>query len=323
MNFKDFNDKIIYNTKVKRYRDGSYTLTYCNRRVFVNQEEKQEFIEFCESDKAEETTDTTDTGNEKCKKLVYKFKKYQRKEGEKARRKSKNEFYQKRKEERTDSMKRAIDKVYDLAFQNEWSYFMTVTIDPEQFDRDDPLLVCKKLSKWLGNQVTRKGLKYLLIPEHHKNGGIHAHALINDCFNLVHSGRYLYSGKAYKAETLQEKGIDVSLLKPVYNVPEWKYGFSTAIPVDGSPARLACYITKYITKDCKKIFGKYYLSSRNLNRDTEISLCNSEKFDELKNNPLYRGGMAFKYNSDFRLDPNDDREVPDDILEYLAKRGAL
>ena len=220
-------------------------------------------------------------------------------------------------------MKRAVDKVYDLAFQNEWSYFMTITIDPEQFDRQDVKEVYKKLSAWLRNQVSRKGLKYLLIPEQHKNGGIHAHALINDCFKLEHSGRYLYSGKAYKSETLQKKGIDINLLKPVYNVPEWKYGFSTAIPVDGNPARLACYITKYITKDCKKIFGKYYLSSRNLNRDTEISLCNSEKFDELKNNPLYRGGMAFKYSSDFRLDPNDDREVPDDILEYLAKRGAL
>ncbi len=310
MNFNDFNDKIIYNTKVKRYRDGSYTLTYCNRRVFVNQEEKQEFIEFCES---EETEKTEDTGKAKVTEIVKKFETSKLSEAQK----------QKRKEDRTDNMKRAVDKVYDLAFQNEWSYFMTITIDPEQFNREDTLLVCKKLSKWLGHQVERKGLKYLLIPEQHKNGGIHAHALINDCFKLEHSGRYLYSGKAYKAETLQKKGIDINLLKPVYNVPEWKYGFSTAIPVDGNPARLACYITKYITKDCKKIFGKYYLSSRNLNRDTEISLCNSEKFDELKNNPLYRGGMAFKYSSDFRLDPNDDREVPDDILEYLAKRGAL
>ena len=310
MNFNDFNDKIIYNTKIKRYRDGSYTLTYCNRRVFVNQEEKQEFIEFCES---EETEKTEDPGKAKVTEIVKKFEASKLSEAQK----------QKRKEERTDHMKTAVDKIYDLAFQNEWSYFMTITIDPEQFDRQDVKEVYKKLSAWLRNQVSRKGLKYLLIPEQHKNGGIHAHALINDCFKLEHSGRYLYSGKAYKAETLQKKGIDINLLKPVYNVPEWKYGFSTAIPVDGNPARLACYITKYITKDCKKIFGKYYLSSRNLNRDTEISLCNSEKFDELKNNPLYRGGMAFKYSSDFRLDPNDDREVPDDILEYLAKRGAL
>ncbi len=309
MNFNDFNDKIIYNTKVKRYRDGSYTLTYCNRRVFVNQGEKQEFIEFCES---EETEKSENTGKAKVTEIVNKF------EASKL-----SETPKKRKEERTDNMKRAVDKVYDLAFQNEWSYFMTITIDPEQFDRQDVKEVYKKLSAWLRNQVSRKGLKYLLIPEQHKNGGIHAHALINDCFKLEHSGRYLYSGKAYKSETLQKKGIDINLLKPVYNVPEWKYGFSTAIPVDGNPARLACYITKYITKDCKKIFGKYYLSSRNLNRDTEISLCNSEKFDELKNNPLYRGGMAFKYSSDFRLDPNDNREVPDDILEYLAKRGAL
>lgn len=306
----EFKDKVLYNTKIKRYRDGSYTLTYCNRRVFVNQEEKKEFIKSID---LEDSTKTEDIGNEKVKEIVNKFESSQ----------TTTEQKQKRKEERTDHMKTAVDRIYDIAFQNEWDYFLTITIDPEQFDSKDVKEVYKKLSKWLNNKQQRKGLKYLLIPEQHKNGGIHAHALINDCFKLEHSGRYLYSGKAYKAETLQKKGIDINLLKPVYNVPEWKYGFSTAIPVDGNPARLACYITKYITKDCKKIFGKYYLSSRNLNRDTEISLCNSGKFDELKNNPLYRGGMAFKYSSDFRLDPNDDREVPDDILEYLAKRGAL
>lgn len=306
----EFKDKVLYNTKIKRYRDGSYTLTYCNRRVFVNQEEKKEFIKSID---LEDSTKTEDIGNEKVKEIVNKFESSQ----------TTTEQKQKRKEERTDHMKTAVDRIYDIAFQNEWDYFLTITIDPEQFDSKDVKEVYKRLRNWLSDRVKLKGLKYLLIPEQHKNGGIHAHALINDCFKLEHSGRYLYNGKAYKAETLQKKGIDINLLKPVYNVPEWKYGFSTAIPVDGNPARLACYITKYITKDCKKIFGKYYLSSRNLNRDTEISLCNSEKFDELKNNPLYRGGMAFKYSSDFRLDPNDDREVPDDILEYLAKRGAL
>ncbi len=306
----EFKDKVLYNTKVKRYRDGSYSLTYCNRRIFVNQGEKEEFrksLDLEETDKAE------DTGNEKVKEIVNKFESSQ----------TTTEHKRKRKEERTDNIKHAVDRIYDIAFQNEWDYFLTITIDPEQFDSKDVKEVYKRLRNWLSDRVKLKGLKYLLIPEQHKNGGIHAHALINDCFKLEHSGRYLYNGKAYKAETLQKKGIDINLLKPVYNVPEWKYGFSAAIPVDGNPARLACYITKYITKDCKKIFGKYYLSSRNLNRDTEISLCNSEKFDELKNNPLYRGGMAFKYSSDFRLDPNDDREVPDDILEYLAKRGAL
>lgn len=306
----EFKDKVLYNTKVKRYRDGSYTVTYCDRRCFVNQEEKEAFRKSLD---LEETEQPEDNGNSKVTEIVNKFEASKLSEVQK----------QKRKEERTDNMKHAVDKIYDLAFQNEWNYFMTITIDPEQFDSKDVKEVYKRLRVWLTHQVSRKGLKYLLIPEYHENGGIHAHALINDCFKLEHSGRYLYRGKAYKADTLRNKGIDVNILKPVYNVPEWKYGFSTAIPVDGSPARLACYITKYITKDCKKIFGKYYLSSRNLNRDTEISLCNSEKFDELKNNPLYRGGMAFKYSSDFRLDENDDREVPDDILEYLAKRGAL
>lgn len=306
----EFKDKVVYNTKIKRYRDGSYTVTYCNRYIFVNQEEKEAYYKYLDS---LETDESNDIGDDKVTEIVNKFEASQ----------TTTEQKQKRKEERTDHMKTAVDKIYDIAFQNEWNYFMTITIDPEQFNSKDVKEVYKRLRYWLSNQVKLKGLKYLLIPEQHKNGGIHAHALINDCFKLEHSGRYFYSGKAYKAETLQKKDINISLLKPIYNVPEWKYGFSTAIPVDGNPARLACYITKYITKDCKKIFGKYYLSSRNLNRDTEISLCDSEKFDELKNNPLYRGGMAFKYTSDFRLDSNDDREVPDDIITYLAKRGAL
>lgn len=302
----EFYDKVLYNTKVKRYRDGSYTVTYCNSRIFVNKEEQEEYFKTLDPAELLKSDNAVDTS--KVKKIIKKYKA------------SKENGNEKPKEERTDSMKRAIDKIYDIALQNEWSYFLTITIDPEQFDSKDVKEVYKRLSKWLNNNQQRKGLQYLLIPEYHKNGGIHAHALINDCFNLEHSGRYLYQGKAYKEDSLKGMGIDVDTLKPVYNVPEWKYGYSTAIPVDGTPARLANYITKYITKDCKKIFGKYYLSSRNLNRETEIQLCNTDKFDELKRTAQHHGGMSFKYNSDFRLDPNDSREVPDDILSYLSKK---
>ncbi len=127
------------------------------------------------------------------------------------------------------------------------------------------ILLRKKLRRWLENQVKRKDMKYLLIPERHKNGGIHCHALINDCFDMVDSGTRLVTGynKPVTLKTIDEKK-NLHVRNVVYNIPEWKYGFSTAIPVENNSAALAFYITKNILqKGNNKIFGKYYWSSRN------------------------------------------------------------
>lgn len=227
---------------------------------------------------------------------------------------------------RDDSTKRAIDKVYDIAFQNDWDYFITCTISPENgFDRNNPDEVYKKLSIWLRNNVSRLGLKYLIIPEYHpeKDEGIHIHGLVNDVLPRVDSGRTLYNGKAWRTDDLKKKGFYKDSLKPIYNLPTWKYGFTTAIPVTGSPARLACYITKYITKDCKKIFGKFYLSSRNCRRDVDTIFCNSDKFNEIPREPVNKFGLQLKYESEFKFSENDSRNPTESILQYLSERGAL
>ena len=146
--------------------------------------------------------------------------------------------------ERTEEWLRVVrDKVRDIVLMNDFKYFLTITIDPEKIDSFDVFEVHKKLNKWLKNQVTRKGLQYVLIPEYHKSGRIHAHALINDVFKLEDSGIKTKSGKV------------------IYNVPEWRYGFTTAIPLDSNKVRLSNYVTKYITKGSEKIFGKYFWSS--------------------------------------------------------------
>lgn len=45
--------------------------------------------------------------------------------------------------------------------------------------------------------------------------------------------------------------------RPVYNMLDWKYGFSTCVPLDENYERTANYIVKYITKsDSGKIFGE-------------------------------------------------------------------
>ena len=292
------------NTKVKIYRDGSCSVVYSDTRIF----KPPDVIIKYPDDYSTYIPERDDTFN---------LSAYLSREHHK----DLHKYY--KNEVRSDSMKRAIDKVYDIAFQNEWSYFLTCTIAEGDFDRNSPQEVYKKLCNWLRNRVKRDGLKYLLIPEYHpqKKQGIHFHALINDVLTLEDSGRCVYSdGKAWRREDLAQRGIDTTAYKTIYNVPCWKYGYSTAIPVSGSPARLACYITKYITKDCKKIFGKFYLSSRNCVRDVEIKVYNTDVFSEIPSKPINKGGVNLKYTSDFRLKDNDERDPGKEILEYLAEK---
>lgn len=316
-----------YNTKIKCYKDGSYTAIYTNTGIFLP---KNELI-ISEDEEARKCQAAigrmlSEQKKEKAQKLYEECK-----NSDKEIAKQYVEGFERQRELnaercRTDNMKRAIDKVYDIAFQNDWSFFITCTIKPnEDFNRDNPQEVYKKLREWLSNNVKRKGLQYLIIPEYHpeKNEGIHFHGLVNDVLPRADSGRTLFNGKAWRTEDLKAKGFYRDSLKTIYNLPTWKYGFTTAIPVSGSPARLACYITKYITKDCKKIFGKYYLSSRNIRRDVDTIICNSDKFSELKFEPIQKFGLQMKYESDFKFSENSDINPTEGILKYLSERGAL
>lgn len=208
-----------YNTKTRVYPNGLTKTTYCNTSIFKYPEDK---IYFDVPSKKRKLTHSSNEGKH-----------------------------------RADNLKRAKDKLFDLVYCNDWSYFVTVTFNPDEVDSFNVRSVMKKLNKWLDNFVQRKGLKYLLVPEYHKSGRIHCHLLTNDVFELVDSGKRSGGRK-------------------VYNIPAWKYGFSTAVPVSGEKLRLSCYITKYITKDSKPIFGRYYWSSRNIVRDPEIVLTNTD-----------------------------------------------
>ena len=289
-------DTAEYNTKIKVFKDGTTNITYCSDRVFGQKtiketDDKEKEIDFemrSGYDKGLLRCHPDNTEWEYDRKLKKDLEEYQESWRE----------YDRNCRKRTDTMKRAKDKVFDIVYQNEFVYFVTPTLRvDDSIDRTDPKAVLKKLSKWLNNQQQRKGLSYLLIPEYHENGGIHAHALINDTLQFADSGRRIYKGKAWKIEDLQNNHVYWQGLKPVYNISDWKYGFSTAIPLDGERLRVAHYVTKYITKDCKKIFGKYYWSSRDLIRDTETIYTNTD-FESL-NLKEYQCtlGMRFKYES--------------------------
>ena len=177
------------------------------------------------------------------------------------------------------SQRRAKAKIMDIALCNPFSYFFTWTLDGQLIDRYDIEIVYKKVRVFLSNAVQRKGFQYVLVPEYHqiKDGeekpAIHMHGLCN-------LGKVKIQPACYVKGPRAGMQIQDNSGRPVYNMVAWKYGFSTCIPVDGQYERTVNYLSKYITKSDEKIFGKWYLSSRNLKKSPEIIPLNGINFNE-------------------------------------------
>lgn len=148
------------------------------------------------------------------------------------------------------AQRRAFNRVRDLVSCNNWKWFITFTLDENEISRTDYNDVIKKLNVWLSNRVQRHGLKYVIVPEFHSDGAaIHFHGVVNELPKVVYSGKR----KRYASGT-----------KRVYNVADWPYGFSTAIKCSGDGAQVGGYIAKYITKESRKVGGRYFLHGGDL-----------------------------------------------------------
>ena len=265
-------EKIYYNTKVFTYRDGRKKYVFASKNIFTPPTEY----------KPEEKQKTP-------REIIKKPPKEKTKKLEKA--------YHERSE------KRAKDSIFDLIYQNDFTHFYTITFDQTKIDRMNPKEISRKIQDFLHNAVKRKGLKYVLVAERHKKGGIHLHFLGNNVFTLVDSGTRLLYGKykkPVKLETIKKRKIPPERIKKiVYNVKELDYGFTTAIETDGDPYYLASYVTKYVTKDMKKIFGKYYWHSRNLVQTPEVEFTQTYFHDVVAQEHESPVGIVFKYKSEF------------------------
>lgn len=171
-------------------------------------------------------------------------------------------------EPRNDSIKRAKDQIFDLVLNNEFEYFFTGTINPDLHDSKSPFELLKPVQQWLKDMVRRYGLHYIMIAERHKKGGIHFHGLLKSDkeLNMVYSGTKLYKG--HKKPVSDDKAEKMKLFegREVYNLKSWSFGFTTCIKLQGDRMNTAFYVTKYITKDCKKIFGRFFWHSQNLKK---------------------------------------------------------
>ncbi|MBQ9753064.1 MAG: hypothetical protein IJV81_09620 [Paludibacteraceae bacterium] len=149
------------------------------------------------------------------------------------------------------SMRRARAKLRRLALANDFRWFVTLTLDPAKIDRNDGAAVARALGLWADNMVRRKGLKYILVPELHRKGGIHFHGFFNDAVRVTDSGHKDTGGH------------------PIYNLPEWTLGFTTAIELYGDYPSAVGYVTKYIGKQELRPMGRWYYSGGALNEPSK------------------------------------------------------
>lgn len=165
------------------------------------------------------------------------------------------------------SARRARNRLYDLAWCNpELRWFVTLTLDARVVgDRYDTGAQAKRLRRWLDNQVRRRGLAYIVVPEYHKDGAIHWHGLVNDALELVASPAIIArdGGRPYKPRDGDERARALSDgAHVVYNVMQWRFGFSTAIELYGERRAAVGYVSKYITKAARQgqgcIGGRWY-----------------------------------------------------------------
>ena len=150
------------------------------------------------------------------------------------------------------SINRTKNKIIDLCRANNWEYFLTLTFAPDKVDRYDYSECSKKLSQWLKDfkKLYCNDLKYVVVPEQHKDGAWHFHALVSN-LNIK----------------LKESGLTDKKGNEVYNLPYYHYGFTTATEVKDTN-KASNYILKYITKDlCSVTRGKKrYWASKNLDK---------------------------------------------------------
>lgn len=153
------------------------------------------------------------------------------------------------------SMRRARAKLRRLALANHFEYFVTLTLDPAKIDRYDGAAITKKLGQWCDNMVRRHGLRYILVPERHKDGAIHFHGFM--------------AGHGLEA---RDSGVEWDG-RPVYNLPQWGLGFTTAQRLYGEYPAAVAYCCKYIGKQAgERPLGRWYYSGGALKEPTKMYL---------------------------------------------------
>lgn len=176
------------------------------------------------------------------------------------------------------SLSRTKRNIVELGLCNDWDYFVTLTIDPEKYDRYNLPKFKQDLAKWINNYNSRKmpegqRVDYLLVPERHQDGAWHLHGLL----------------KGLPAEHLSDFEPEKHPLKLVLSgfknwaAYEKKFGYFSAGEIRDKDA-CVFYMLKYITKDLAKnaldLNSRMYFASQGLKKGEYLFKNNLVELDD-------------------------------------------
>lgn len=140
-------------------------------------------------------------------------------------------------------------RIKDYVRSNDFKYFVTFTFGKNRKDDKEKF---KQLDNWLRYMKKKHGLfDYILVPERHKTGEIHLHGVFGEC-----GMKLVDSGVKHKNRT-------------IYNMPEWRYGFSTISKIEHREKTANYLVDSYMTKDNMDVVPegkKKYWSSNGLRK---------------------------------------------------------
>lgn len=161
---------------------------------------------------------------------------------------------------------RARSMVLQYALCNKWDFFITITVNPDDFDRWSLDEIYKYMSQWFRDYRKKYGynIRYVLVPEHHKDGAWHFHGLISGICPSdvtafvpgIHPQKLIVAG--YKNFPLLGAAVGYVSLSELRN-----------------PVGAAFYVTKYVTKEHARsgFYEHLYYCSRGLKTARPVADC--------------------------------------------------
>ena len=194
-----------------------------------------------------------------------------------------------------ESAQRSKRQIIEYGLSNHWDYMVTITIDSNKKNRYDTNKTTKQLRTFLRmiRERYEPNLKFIIVPELHKDKAIHYHGLIKI------SDQHLTFVKERKGAFIYE-----------HSKFSQSFGFNEFTKIYDHQEFITYYISKYITKSLKeRITSQRFYASQNLEKPKKTYYNDTEI-------PLVLWSIAPDFENQFIKKWNVDK----DILELIPER---
>lgn len=148
-----------------------------------------------------------------------------------------------------NSISRTKARISELALCNEWEYFVTLTLDKTKYDRHNLPKFIKDLGQMIRDFRKKYGsdIRYLLIPERHKDGAWHMHGFFK---GIPKDDLREFTLRDRLPNEMRKRILDGTRVF-TWTSYERKFGFADIELIKNHEA-VSYYITKYVTKEMTK-----------------------------------------------------------------------